>query len=96
MFLNSGLSFVLTPPQPLPRLLAAGTHRLSSVHVYERDAAVYCTVAVHSRGSLRKFAFLLSSANENFLPDLSEASQELCSRTRTSKRTTDAVRCGKW
>lgn len=57
-------------------LCSAGTCRLSSVNVCERDAAVYCTGTVHSRGLLRKFGFLLSATNEKFLPDLSSLRTE--------------------
>lgn len=63
-------------------LLSAGTHGLSSVNVCERDAAVYCTVPVHSGGVTQEvwlLFFFCPQQMRKFLPDLysllTEASQ---------------------
>lgn len=63
-------------------LLIAGTHGLSSVNVCERDAAVYCTVPVHSGGVTQEvwlLFFFCPQQMRKFLPDLysllTEASQ---------------------
>lgn len=54
-------------------LLSAGTHGLSSVNVCERDAAVYCTVPVHSGGVTQEvwlLFFFCPQQMRKFLPDL--------------------------
>lgn len=70
-------------------LLSAGTFRLSALNVCEREAAVYCTVPVHSGagggGALRNFGSFSSFIHDEwensfliFILSLPEASQGPC------------------